>query len=220
MLKDNGKNETKVETLMLPVPVMNGVGYFDHKDCVALATHPGDGFHIAFQFGDHILVVEYLPQNYPAIDVVVYQRREDWIKSISSVEWIATSLAESQSQPMQHVVSQATIPEIPHPALQPDPDSTEWQVLGSVTVDTGTLLLIDPVHDGVDVGTLGESEHAQVPVPGGDFSAVLVGTGLGDGRYLVEGRFADCPFGRRIAEIRVRLFGDDGDYLGGNEEEP
>ena len=25
-------------------------------------------------------------------------------------------------------------------------DSSEWQVLGSVTIDTGTLLLIDPVH--------------------------------------------------------------------------
>jgi hypothetical protein len=94
MLKDNGKNETTVETLMLPMRVMNGVGWLDHKDecCVALATHPEEGFHIAFEFGDHILAVECLPQNYPAIDLVVYKRREDWIKSISSVEWIVESL--------------------------------------------------------------------------------------------------------------------------------
>jgi len=94
MLKDNGKIETTVDTLMLPVPVMNGVGYFDHKGgyCVALATHPEEGFHIAFEFGDHILVVECLPQNYPAIDLMVYKRREDWIKAISAVEWIVASL--------------------------------------------------------------------------------------------------------------------------------
>ena len=78
---------------MLPVPVMNGVRYLDHKDCVALATHPEEGFHIAFEFGAHILAVEYLPQNYPAIDVMVYKRREDWIKSLSSVEWIVDELA-------------------------------------------------------------------------------------------------------------------------------
>ena len=74
------KDKEEKEMLMLPVPVVNGVGYFDHKGgcCVALATHPEeDGFHIAFEFGGHILAVECLPQNYPAIDVVVYQRRED-----------------------------------------------------------------------------------------------------------------------------------------------
>lgn len=87
------KKEQTVETLMLPVyPVVNGVGCFDHKDCVALATHPEEGFHIAFEFGDHILAVECLPQNYPAIDLMVYKRREDWIKSISSVAWIVESL--------------------------------------------------------------------------------------------------------------------------------
>jgi len=92
MLKDNRKHETTEETLMLPLPLVNGVGHFDHKggSCVALAIY--DGFHIAFQFGDHILAVEYLPQNYPPIDVVVYKSREDWIKAISSVEWIVASL--------------------------------------------------------------------------------------------------------------------------------
>ena len=131
---------------------------------------------------------------------------------------LITNLAKAAAE---FFVRRPAIPDVPRPApLQPDPDSTEWQMLGSVTIDTGTLLLIDPVHGGADVGTLAESEHAQVPVPGGDFSAVLVTTGMGDGRYPVEGRFADCLFGRRIAEIRVRFLDDDGDYLGGDEEEP
>ena len=102
---------------------------------------------------------------------------------------------------------------------QPDPDDGEWQVLGRVTIDTATLLLVDPAHVGANVGTLVESDHAQVSIPGGDFAAVLVLTGMGDGRYAVEGRFAACPFGRRIAEIRVRFLDNDGNYLGGDKEE-
>ena len=96
--------------------------------------------------------------------------------------------------------------------------SSEWQVLGSVTIDTATLLLIDPVHAGANVGTLSESDYVQVPIPGGDFSAVLVLAGMGDGRYPVEGRFADCPFGRRLSEIRVRFLDDGGNWLGGDGE--
>ena len=107
-----------------------------------------------------------------------------------------------------------------HEAAKRDPGGREWEVLGSVTIDTATLLLVAPVHFGTDVGELGESDHAQVSVPGGDFSAVLVGAGMGDGRYPVEGRFADCPFGRHIAEIRVRFLDDGGNYLGGDGEEP
>jgi hypothetical protein len=98
------------------------------------------------------------------------------------------------------------------------PDNDGWKVLGLITIDSGTLLLIDPIHGGADVGELNSSEYAQVPIRGGDFSAVLVSTGMGDGRYTVKGRFADCPFGRRIAEIRVRFLDDEGDYLGGDKE--
>ena len=105
--------------------------------------------------------------------------------------------------------------------LMPDPmpDGDQWQAMGSVTIDTGTILLIDPIHGRADVGTLGDSEYAQVAIPGGDYSAMLVSTGMGDGRYLVEGRFADSPFGRRIAEIRVRFLDEDGDWAGGEQEE-
>jgi hypothetical protein len=92
--------------------------------------------------------------------------------------------------------------------------TSKWQPLGFVTIDTATLLLIDPMHGGADVPNLTESDYAQVPIPSGDFSAVLVLTGLGDGRYLVEGRFTDCLFGRRIAEVRVRFLDKNGDWLG------
>ena len=36
--------------------------------------------------------------------------------------------------------------------------------------------------------------------------------------YPVEGRFADCPFGRRLSEIRVRFLDDGGNWLGGDGE--
>jgi hypothetical protein len=99
-----------------------------------------------------------------------------------------------------------------------DPADSIWQKLGKITIDTGRLLLIDPIHDIADVDELIEADFAQVPIPGGDYSAVVVGTGMGDGRYTVEGRYVACPFGRRIAEIRVRFLDDHGGYLGADKE--
>jgi hypothetical protein len=61
---------------------------------------------------------------------------------------------------------------------------------------------------------VGGDDAEQIGIPGGDFSAVAVGTGMGDGRYRVEGRYADSPFGRRIAEVRVRFLDEDGNWLG------
>lgn len=92
----------------------------------------------------------------------------------------------------------------------------EWQALGRFTIDTGVVLLIDPAYLGMEVGGLG---YAELPVPGGDCSAVVASTGMGDGRYLVEGRFCDCPFGRRLAEIRIRFLDDDGNWLGADSED-
>jgi hypothetical protein len=99
-----------------------------------------------------------------------------------------------------------------------DPADGNWQVLGKITIDTGTLLLIDPVHNGADVGKLVGADFAQVSISGGDFSAVVVGTGMGDGRYAVEGRYVACPFGPRVAEIWLRFLDDDGGYLGADED--
>ncbi len=89
-------------------------------------------------------------------------------------------------------------------------DDEEWEPLGSVTIDTASLLLVDPMH----------TEHA---IEGhGEFSlgpnrtGVITDTGMGDGRYLVEGRYGDCPFGRRLAEIRVCFLDEEGNWLGGD----
>ena len=70
---------------------------------------------------------------------------------------------------------------------------TNWNHLGYVTIDTARLLLVDPTHvGGVDANNV---EAKQIGIPGGDFSAVVVPTGLGDGRYPVEGRYAELPGG-------------------------
>lgn len=101
-----------------------------------------------------------------------------------------------------------------------NPHDDGWQVLGHVTIDSATLLLIDPMHDRTSIDDLVESDHKQIAVPGGNFSAMLIRTGMGDGRFTVEGRFADCLFGRRIAEIRMRFLDDDGTFLGWDDEQP
>ncbi len=88
----------------------------------------------------------------------------------------------------------------------------EWQPLGSVTVDTARLMLLDPVHADIGPDDGSEGEFAL----DANVTGVITETGMGDGRYLVEGRYIDCPFGRRLAEIRVRFLDDEGNWLGGD----
>jgi hypothetical protein len=71
------------------------------------------------------------------------------------------------------------------------------------------MLLVDPVHtqerfNAADVG--------QLAIPGGDYSAMQVSTGIGDGRYRVEGRLVDGVFGLRLGEIRVRFLDEHGNW--------
>lgn len=111
-----------------------------------------------------------------------------------------------------------------HGRLPQEPDQDEgdnddeyddgWQALGAVTIDSGRLLLLDPVHQ----GRVGHSaQDGQIALSGGDYSAVQVPTGIGDGRYRVEGRVLDSPiFGERLAEIRVRFLDEFGNWLGGD----
>lgn len=91
----------------------------------------------------------------------------------------------------------------------------KWELLGYVTIDTAKLLLVDPMHLG-DLDSTPD-DKTQFSIPGGEFSAVQVGTGMGDGRYRVEGLYRDSPFGRRLGEVRVRFLDDDGNYLGGDQ---
>lgn len=93
---------------------------------------------------------------------------------------------------------------------------TKWKHLGFVTIDTASLLLVDPMH----VETMEAPPDGQIDLPGGDYSAVVVPTGMGDGRYSVEGRYADCLFGRRLAEVRILFLDEHGDWLGADPKEP
>jgi predicted RNA-binding Zn-ribbon protein involved in translation (DUF1610 family) len=89
-----------------------------------------------------------------------------------------------------------------------------WQLVNENGEEITTLLLLDPAHQGrVDPG----AGDGQIAIPGGDLSAVQVPTGIGDGRYRVEGRAIDSPiFGKRIAEIRLRFLDEQGNWLGGD----
>jgi len=106
---------------------------------------------------------------------------------------------------------------LPQPPDEDKGDSDEpshdgWLPIGSVTIDTARLLLLDPIHQG---RVNADAADGQIAIPGGDFSAVQVPTGIGDGRYRVEGRVIESPmFGRRLAEIRVRFLDEDGNWLG------
>jgi hypothetical protein len=65
--------------------------YFDEKnmgDLIAYATYAEGGFHIAWALETHVLAVEYLPMNSPAINVAIYEKRAAWVAAISKVDWI------------------------------------------------------------------------------------------------------------------------------------
>lgn len=86
----------------------------------------------------------------------------------------------------------------------------EWEELGTVAIDSGLLLLVDALTRGAtNVPEMGRRHHAQVRLSDRRGTGVVVGTGMGDGGYVVEGRYADCLLGRRIAEIRVVFFDAD-----------
>jgi hypothetical protein len=104
--------------------------------------------------------------------------------------------------------------------------SNKWQRIGEVPVDTGRLVLLDPMNAD-DVGrheaelaaryeAEEEMEETEAEVPPvmtyklitnehGIAVALIVGTGLGDGLYPVEARFEEAEGSVRIAEIRVRF---------------
>lgn len=136
---------------------------------------------------------------------------DDMRASIRAVD--LSGLAAALDRLLERVVEERKrSPLLPrHVKAETGDEPNGWQQLGAVTIDTARLLLVDPVHQ----GQLECGEEGQITIPGGDFSAVQVPTGIGDGRYRVEGRVVDSPlFGRRLAEIRVRFLDDHGNWLG------
>jgi hypothetical protein len=93
-------------------------------------------------------------------------------------------------------------------------ESTEWQRIGDIPVDTGRLVLLDPMN--LDDASHHEAEVLDQEAPEcmtyklvtnehGVVVALVVSTGLGDGLYPVEARFEDLAGAVRIAEVRVKF---------------
>ena len=86
----------------------------------------------------------------------------------------------------------------------------EWVEVGTIEVDGGMMLLIDPADLDETYAAQGDRyTHELLPIVGsaGQFGAgVVVPTGFGDGTYTVEARLIPDPqAGTRVAEVRVRF---------------
>ena len=87
------------------------------------------------------------------------------------------------------------------------PQSSEWQRIAEVPVDTGRLVVVDPVNvDDLVVGVNDpEGTYGLVANELGIAFVLVLSTGLGDGVYPVEARFEEVAGAVRIAEIRIRF---------------
>jgi hypothetical protein len=89
-------------------------------------------------------------------------------------------------------------------------ESSEWQRIGDVPVDTGRLVFVDPMNVD-DVGEVVDHEipesmtYELVTNDHGVAVALVFSTGLGDGVYPVEARFEEAAGAVRMAEVRVRF---------------
>jgi hypothetical protein len=87
----------------------------------------------------------------------------------------------------------------------------QWEQVGEVGIDSGTLALVDPVY----AETVSAAEGLEATDTGGVGTirpqgavrdlGVIVSTGLGDGMYPVEVRYEEAEGSQRIAEVRVRF---------------
>jgi hypothetical protein len=92
------------------------------------------------------------------------------------------------------------------------PETSDWQLIGQVPIDTGRLALVDPMnvddvarHEEAPLGSMTCEVVTNVTNDYGVGVAVLFGTGLGDGVYPVEARFEEAEGAMRIAEVRIRF---------------
>jgi hypothetical protein len=89
------------------------------------------------------------------------------------------------------------------------PETSDWQLIGQVPIDTGRLALVDPMSvDDVarhEEDPPGSMTYEVVTNDHDVAVAVVLGTGLGDGVYPVEARFEETEGAMRIAEVRVRF---------------
>ena len=91
----------------------------------------------------------------------------------------------------------------------------EWEVIGTVDVDSGMLLLIDScLLDSSYVAHEERYENELLPIAGrtGRYGmGVATASGFGDGTYEVEARWMVDELGhRRVAEVRVQFIDPSG----------
>ena len=93
-------------------------------------------------------------------------------------------------------------------------ENREWQRIGEAPVDTGRLVLVDPMNVGDVLDHEDEVLDREVPesmtyeLVTNDYGvavALVFSTGLGDGTYPVEARFEEAERTMRIAEVRIRF---------------
>lgn len=77
-----------------PMPVVNAVNIFDHKDgeCVGYVRDDEGHVYFALQLGRSVIAFEHIPENSPATGVLFYKRRKDWISAIKGIDWIVKGL--------------------------------------------------------------------------------------------------------------------------------
>jgi hypothetical protein len=99
-----------------------------------------------------------------------------------------------------------------------DDDPDGFEQVGTVRVDTGTLLIVDPAH--ADKASVAFEVAQRTDEAGHEHEydgvltlgpAVTIETGIGDGFYPVLVRYesikvGDQPMGRRIAELRIQFW--------------
>jgi hypothetical protein len=91
--------------------------------------------------------------------------------------------------------------------------TNEWQRIGEVPVDTGRLVLLDPMNlDEVahyeadrELGAIEPMSYELITNEHDIAVALILETGLGDGLYPIEARFEEAEGAVRIAEIRIRF---------------
>lgn len=88
---------------------------------------------------------------------------------------------------------------------------SRWLPIGSVTVDTGILLLVAPDH-AADFEDVPDGVDGEVRCNDQEWTAVVTSTGMYDGNYLVEGRYHEGT--DLLAEIRVRFLDEKGNQAG------
>ena len=82
-----------------------------------------------------------------------------------------------------------------------------WQRIGEVPVDSGRLVLVDPMNTDDVAEHEGDSALTYELVSNdlGIAVGLMFSTGLGDGTYGVWARFEEAAGAVRIAEVRVRF---------------